>query len=224
VKPESFSWYHPDDPICVPNIRPNFTSILKIFALLFDWNVLGLMNLDIGFVYWRLLVRSDPAWAFPIRTDCVTIFLDVVANGGPVRWNWHITPDLCLAWPPPGCTIQYIQVSRVGKFTLLAVVMPGKLCILNYLGKIYWSIQVQGILRINFVLIFPGDQDEIQNHFLNSCSYWTRHQAIEYDTNPIIQYLLTWPLGFRHKSIEQEISISLASLLSTQWSYNISLI
>jgi hypothetical protein len=39
------------------------------------------------------VVRSDPAWAFPIRTDCVTIFLNVVA----VRWNWHITPDLCLA-------------------------------------------------------------------------------------------------------------------------------
>jgi hypothetical protein len=33
---------------------------------------------------------------FPIRTDCVTILL-VVAKGGNVRWNWHITPDLCLA-------------------------------------------------------------------------------------------------------------------------------
>jgi hypothetical protein len=41
--------------------------------------------------------RSDPAWAFPIRTDCVTIFLNVVARGGTVRWNRHITPDLCLA-------------------------------------------------------------------------------------------------------------------------------
>jgi hypothetical protein len=51
VKPESFSWYHPDDPICVYIIRPNFTSILQMFALLFDWNVLGLTNLDIGFVY-----------------------------------------------------------------------------------------------------------------------------------------------------------------------------
>jgi hypothetical protein len=49
--------------------------------------------------------------AFPIRTDCVTIFLNVVARGGTcvtiflnvvarggtVRWNRHITPDLCLA-------------------------------------------------------------------------------------------------------------------------------
>jgi hypothetical protein len=34
---------------------------------------------------------------FPIRTDCVTIFLNVVAKGGNVRWNWHITPDLYLA-------------------------------------------------------------------------------------------------------------------------------
>jgi hypothetical protein len=33
----------------------------------------------------------------PIRTDCVTIFLNVVAKGGTVRWNWHIIPDLCLA-------------------------------------------------------------------------------------------------------------------------------
>jgi hypothetical protein len=77
VKPESFSWY-PDDPICVRTIRPNFTSIWKIFALLFDWNILGRTNLDIGFVYWHLLaclVGSDPAWTFPIRTDCVTIFL-----------------------------------------------------------------------------------------------------------------------------------------------------
>jgi hypothetical protein len=32
-----------------------------------------------------------------IRTDCVTIFLNVVATGGTVRWNRHITPDLCLA-------------------------------------------------------------------------------------------------------------------------------
>jgi hypothetical protein len=29
--------------------------------------------------------------------DCVTIFLNVVARGGTVRWNRHITPDLCLA-------------------------------------------------------------------------------------------------------------------------------
>jgi hypothetical protein len=27
----------------------------------------------------------------------VTIFLNVVAKGGTVRWNWHITPDVCLA-------------------------------------------------------------------------------------------------------------------------------
>jgi hypothetical protein len=32
-----------------------------------------------------------------IRTDCVTIFLNVVARGGTVRWNRYITPDLCLA-------------------------------------------------------------------------------------------------------------------------------
>jgi hypothetical protein len=43
-----------------------------------------------------LLVWSDPAWAFPIRTDCVTNFLNVVAKDGTVRWNWH-TPDLRLA-------------------------------------------------------------------------------------------------------------------------------
>jgi hypothetical protein len=43
------------------------------------------------------MVRSDPAWAFPIRTDCVTIFLNVVAKGGTVIWNWHIASDLCLA-------------------------------------------------------------------------------------------------------------------------------
>jgi hypothetical protein len=34
---------------------------------------------------------------YPIRTDCVTIFLNVVAKGGTMRWNRHITPDLCLA-------------------------------------------------------------------------------------------------------------------------------
>jgi hypothetical protein len=32
-----------------------------------------------------------------ICTDCVTIFINVVARGGTVRWNRHITPDLCLA-------------------------------------------------------------------------------------------------------------------------------
>jgi hypothetical protein len=41
--------------------------------------------------------RNVTAWAFPIRTDCVTLFLNVVARGGTVRWNWHITHDLCLA-------------------------------------------------------------------------------------------------------------------------------
>jgi hypothetical protein len=78
-------------------IRPNFTSILKIFALLFDWNVLGLTNLDIGFVFdvfWYVVIQRR---AFPIRTDCDTIFLNVVARCGTVRWNRHITPDLCLA-------------------------------------------------------------------------------------------------------------------------------
>jgi hypothetical protein len=29
--------------------------------------------------------------------NCVTIFLNVVARGGTVRWNRYITPDLCLA-------------------------------------------------------------------------------------------------------------------------------
>jgi hypothetical protein len=29
--------------------------------------------------------------------DCVTIFLNVVARCGTVRWNRYITPDLCLA-------------------------------------------------------------------------------------------------------------------------------
>jgi hypothetical protein len=37
------------------------------------------------------------SWAFPIRTDCITTFLKIVAKGGTIRWNWHITPDLCLA-------------------------------------------------------------------------------------------------------------------------------
>jgi hypothetical protein len=32
-----------------------------------------------------------------VRTDCVTIFLNVVARGGTVRWNRYITSDLCLA-------------------------------------------------------------------------------------------------------------------------------
>jgi hypothetical protein len=35
--------------------------------------------------------------AFPIRTDCVSIFRNVVVKGGTVRWNRHITSDLCLA-------------------------------------------------------------------------------------------------------------------------------
>jgi hypothetical protein len=73
-------------------IRSNFTIILKIFARLFEWNVLGLSlrtwTLDL-YIDRRLLIRSDPAWAFPIRTDCVTI--------DTVRCNWQITPDLCLA-------------------------------------------------------------------------------------------------------------------------------
>jgi hypothetical protein len=42
-------------------------------------------------------VAANWSWAFPIRADCVTIFLNVVAKGGTVRWKWHITPDLCLA-------------------------------------------------------------------------------------------------------------------------------
>jgi hypothetical protein len=59
VKPESFSWYHPDDPICVVYIiRPNFTSIWKVFALLFDWNVLGLTwTLDL------YLMSSGTEWS-----------------------------------------------------------------------------------------------------------------------------------------------------------------
>jgi hypothetical protein len=44
----------------------------------------------------------DPAWAFPIRTDCVAILLNGVAKCGTVRWNWHITSDFCWAtsWLP----------------------------------------------------------------------------------------------------------------------------
>jgi hypothetical protein len=76
------------------------------------------MHLDIGFVYWRLLIRSDLAWVFPIRTDCVTIFLNVVGKGGTAIWNWPITSDLCLAtsWlhdliytPPSGHNIHYTR-------------------------------------------------------------------------------------------------------------------
>jgi hypothetical protein len=31
--------------------------------------------------------------------------VNVVAKGGTVRWNWHITPDLCLATSHRVCTI-----------------------------------------------------------------------------------------------------------------------
>jgi hypothetical protein len=91
--PESFSWYHPDDPICVQSGLIS-ASILKIFCTFIWLDVLGLTNLDIGFVYWCLLIRSGPAWVFPIRTDCITVILNVEAKGGTIRWNWHITPDL----------------------------------------------------------------------------------------------------------------------------------
>jgi hypothetical protein len=48
---------------------------------------------------WTDLYRASNSvmWAFPICTDCVTIFLNVVARDGTVRWNRYITPDLCLA-------------------------------------------------------------------------------------------------------------------------------
>jgi hypothetical protein len=53
---------------------------------------LGLTNLDIGFVYWRLLVRSDPAWALPIHMDCVT--KDIIL-GSLTIWYWsHIAAIL----------------------------------------------------------------------------------------------------------------------------------
>jgi hypothetical protein len=55
-------------------------------------------NLDIGFVYWRLLHGTE--WSnvgVPHSSDCVTSFLNVVAIGDTIRWNRHITPDLCLA-------------------------------------------------------------------------------------------------------------------------------
>jgi hypothetical protein len=50
-----------------------------------------------GFMVCGVIPSFIVPLAFPIRTDCVTIFLDVVAKGGTVRWNWHITPDFCLA-------------------------------------------------------------------------------------------------------------------------------
>jgi hypothetical protein len=33
----------------------------------------------------------------PHSYGVLTNFLNIVAKGGTVRWNWHITPDLCLA-------------------------------------------------------------------------------------------------------------------------------
>jgi hypothetical protein len=42
--------------------------------------------------------------AFPIRTDCVTIFLNVVAIKVVPSDGIGILPLIC-AWPPRGCTI-----------------------------------------------------------------------------------------------------------------------
>jgi hypothetical protein len=44
-------------------------------------------------------------------TDCITIFLNVVAKGGTIRWNWHIT--LICAWPPRGCTIDIPRAQAI---------------------------------------------------------------------------------------------------------------
>jgi hypothetical protein len=112
--------------------------VIRFFALLFDWNVLGLKNLDIGFVYWRLLIWSGPAWAFPIRTEYVTIFLNVVAKGGTIRWNWHITP-IC-AWPPRGCTIY--NLGKNNRATAVSTPMKHEMCwqyrtVHNFFAKKY---------------------------------------------------------------------------------------
>jgi hypothetical protein len=52
------------------------------------------MSLDLYFidVFWYGVIQRG-------RTDCVTIFLNVVAKGGTV-----ILPLIC-AWPHRGCTI-----------------------------------------------------------------------------------------------------------------------
>jgi hypothetical protein len=96
MKPESFSWYHPDDPICVYLIRPNFTSILKIF--LFDWNVLGLTNLDIGFVFdvfcYGVIQRGRSPFVRIVLPSSLMLWLEVVPSDGI---GILITPDLCLA-------------------------------------------------------------------------------------------------------------------------------
>jgi hypothetical protein len=91
-RPMTSSWW---PHLCT--IRPNFTSILRIFCTFIWLECFGTYKLRTLDLYWHLLVRSDPARVFPIRTDCITIFLNVVDKGGTVRWNWHITPDLCLA-------------------------------------------------------------------------------------------------------------------------------
>jgi hypothetical protein len=86
----SSGWSH----LCT--IRPNFTSILKTFCTFYLTGMFGTRTLTLD-LYMYVFRYGGRAWAFPICTDCVAIFLNVVAKGGTVRWNWHITPDLCLA-------------------------------------------------------------------------------------------------------------------------------
>jgi hypothetical protein len=58
------------------------------------WDLLT-WTLDLYFdVFWYGVIERGRS---PLRTDCVTIFLNVVARGGTVRWNRLNTPDLCLA-------------------------------------------------------------------------------------------------------------------------------
>jgi hypothetical protein len=97
------SGYHPDDPICVYIIRPNFTSIFKIFALLFDWNVLELINLDIGFVFdvfwYGVIQRGRSPFVRIALPSSLMLRLEVVPSDGI-----GILHPIC-AWPPRGCTI-----------------------------------------------------------------------------------------------------------------------
>jgi hypothetical protein len=56
------------------------------------------LNLDIVDLYidvcWYGVIQRGHSPFVRIALPC--IFLNVVAKCGTVRWNWHITPDLCL--------------------------------------------------------------------------------------------------------------------------------
>jgi hypothetical protein len=105
VKPESFSWYHPD--LCT--IGPNFTSILKIFCSFIWQECFGTYKLG----HWIcILTSSGTEWSSVgvphSLPSSLMLWLKVVPSDGI-----GILPLIC-ACPPRGCTICICDRFTVG--------------------------------------------------------------------------------------------------------------